>query len=340
MAPNTCLNSPDKFCYVCGRMFFKKQLKTITESVKVKYFETFGYPIRNQDKQWAPHNICTCCHRTMYNDYISPFRFVNPMRWMEPQNHIDDCYFCLTEAPGCVSLGYKHRATYPELATTHAEEMDQEWIDNNQRERDLDSPIHTFNEDDDPFVGHGHQFTQEELDNLVRELNLSKWAAEYLGSLLNQKGCLAPRVTFTYRNRAKDYEEFFTKEGKLVYCSRIEELMHVFKIPYNPSDWILFIDSSKASLKVVLLHNGNRYASVPIGHSGYLKEKYENLELILEKINYDGHKWVVVGDLKIISMILGQQGGYTKKPCFMCQFDTREKDRNDHWVKTYSARSL
>lgn len=161
MAPNTCLNSPDKFCYVCGRMFFKKQLKTITESVKVKYFETFGYPIRNQDKQWVPHNICTYCHRTMYNDYISPFRFVNPMRWMEPQNHIDDCYFCLTEAPGCVSLGYKHRATYPELATTHAEEMDQEWIDNNQRERDLDSPIHTFNADDDPFVGHGHQFTQE-----------------------------------------------------------------------------------------------------------------------------------------------------------------------------------
>jgi hypothetical protein len=44
--------------------------------------------------------------------------------------------------------------------------------------------------------------------------------------------------------------------------------------------WRLLIDSSKRNLKVVLLHNGNNYASLSIGHSVHLKENYENLELV------------------------------------------------------------
>jgi len=41
---------------------------------------------------------------------------------------------------------------------------------------------------------------------------------------------------------------------------------------YHPEDWKLFIDSSKRSLKCVLLHNGKKYASVPIADSTTLKE--------------------------------------------------------------------
>jgi hypothetical protein len=33
---------------------------------------------------------------------------------------------------------------------------------------------------------------------------------------------------------------------------------------HNTSEWRLFIDPSKVSLKAVLLHNGNKYLSVPI----------------------------------------------------------------------------
>ena len=33
----------------------------------------------------------------------------------------------------------------------------------------------------------------------------------------------------------------------------------------------------------------------------------------------------VCGDLKVISMILGQQGGYTKFPCFLFEWDSRAK---------------
>jgi hypothetical protein len=58
----------------------------------------------------------------------------------------------------------------------------------------------------------------------------------------------------------------------------------------------LFIDSSKNNLKAVLLHNGNKSPSVPLAHAANMKECYENMELLFEKIQcekYDGKTvWV------------------------------------------------
>jgi hypothetical protein len=85
------------------------------------------------------------------------------------------------------------------------------------------------------------------------------------------------------------------------------------------NEWQLFIDLSKRSLKAVLLHNGNNYASLPISHSLHLKESYENLELVLTKIGYTAHDWMICGDLKELCMLLGQQAGCTKYPCFLCE---------------------
>ena len=41
----------------------------------------------------------------------------------------------------------------------------------------------------------------------------------------------------------------------------------------------LFIDSSKRSLKAVLLDVGNKRPSIPIAHSTQLKEYYDNIEI-------------------------------------------------------------
>ncbi|KAI6661417.1 hypothetical protein LOD99_13289 [Oopsacas minuta] len=84
---------------------------------------------------------------------------------------------------------------------------------------------------------------------------------------------------------------------------------------YNPSDWRLFIDSSKRSLKCVLLHNGNIFGSIPIGYSVKLKEEYNNVKEILEIINYSAHDWVICVDLKMVNFLSGQQSGFTKYPC-------------------------
>ncbi|GBM20616.1 hypothetical protein AVEN_230215-1 [Araneus ventricosus] len=43
------------------------------------------------------------------------------------------------------------------------------------------------------------------------------------------------------------------------------------------------------------------------------------------------HKWAVWGDLKVISMLLGQQKEYMKFPCFLS--DRNSRDRKQHYIK-------
>jgi hypothetical protein len=48
-------------------------------------------------------------------------------------------------------------------------------------------------------------------------------------------------------------------------------------------------------------------------------------------LKYKEHGWTICGDLKVISMLLGQQAGYTKYPCFLCEWDSR--DKKNLWIK-------
>ncbi|GFW81456.1 uncharacterized protein TNCV_2881351, partial [Trichonephila clavipes] len=159
---------------------------------------------------------------------------------------------------------------------------------------DLDQISHISSDSKDgydPGTNDPELFSQSDLNDLVRDLGLPKDTVEVLGSRLKERHLLNS----------------------------------------EPEEWRVFIDWSKRSLKAVLLHNGNRYASVPVGHSVHLKECYENLEFILNKLSYSDHKWTICGDLKVISMLLGQQSGYTKFPCFLWEWDSR--DRKQHYVK-------
>ena len=97
------------------------------------------------------------------------------------------------------------------------------------------------------------------------------------------------------------------------------------------NSWRLYIDSSKRNLKCVLLHNSNEYASIPIGHSTMPKEKCGPVKQVLECIKYNQHNWKICVDLKMMSFLLGQQSAYTKHPCFLCMWDSR--DKANHWIK-------
>jgi len=76
-------------------------------------------------------------------------------------------------------------------------------------------------------------------------------------------------------------------ETGLVACNDIDGLTQTLNINHNPLDWQLFTDSSKLSLKAVLLHNGNTLTSIPVGHSTHNKESYENVNILMDAINYD-----------------------------------------------------
>ena len=94
---------------------------------------------------------------------------------------------------------------------------------------------------------------------------------------------------------------------------------------YDANSWYLFVESSKRSLKSVLLHNKNEYASIPIGHSTTLKEKYETVKQVLECIKYYHHNWKICLGLKILNILLGQQLGCTEHLCLLHMWNSRNK---------------
>lgn len=53
-----------------------------------------------------------------------------------------------------------------------------------------------------------------------------------------------------------------------------------------------------------------------------MSESYDNMKILLNAIKYNDHNWLICGDLKIVAILLGLQGGYTKYPCFLCLWDS------------------
>ena len=100
---------------------------------------------------------------------------------------------------------------------------------------------------------------------------------------------LGNKITF-YRDRDNLLIRFFIMEDGFVYCNNIQGLLSEISVPeYNSDEWRLFINSSKRSLKCVLLHNGNKFACLPIGHSVIVKEHYLNVKIVLQKLRYSEH---------------------------------------------------
>jgi len=62
-----------------------------------------------------------------------------------------------------------------------------------------------------------------------------------------------------------------------------------------------------------------------------MKETYENLKILLEKIQNDKYCWTICCDLKAIALLMGLQLGYTKFCCFLYEWDSR--DKKNHYIK-------
>jgi hypothetical protein len=341
-----CKHSDDCFCYVCGYYIGPKQRKDrILQNTRFysAYEAYFGIPIKHQDKAWVPHFSCGSCHSTLQVWFRGVNRcmpFSIPRIWQEPKNHHDDCYFCVTDVSKIGRQVDRKSITYPDIPSSiapvpHSPNLPVPHPPSSSNvllvsDSENEDP-HT-NTDDEDYVPHGssapHFPNQEELNDLVRDLGLSKSNAELLASRLQQWNLLHPSCKVTkYRKMHQSFSTFYEVEDSLCFCNNVNELFQAIGIVHIPSQWCLFIDSSSKSLKAVLLHNGNELPSIPVAHSVHLKEKYENVKLLLHKINYDQYQWDVCGDFKM----LGLQGGHTKHPCFLCLWDSRAS--KEHYVK-------
>lgn len=347
---SSCKNDPDTFCLVCGKYTIQRNRISFNETVKRNYEECYGITTKDFNNIWTPTTVCLNCYSSL-SKWKKGFerykRFSSPMIWRQPTNHDEDCYFCSTTVFGynnknldSIKYAKVNSVTLPvpnikdststdnvdELETSVNSNTSDPLVPNSDNES-------TFSADSDDDSQNKSTWNQQELNDLVRDLGLSKESSELLVSRMKEKNNVDPTVRITfYRNRDTEFRQFFMSADSLVYCQNISGLINAFNcMEYNPSEWRLFLDSSTKSFKAVLLHNGNVFAPIPVAHSVVLKEEYENIKIILNKLKYSEHNWQVCGDLKIITILLGQQSGFTKFPCFICEWDSRA--RKEHYIK-------
>lgn len=256
-----------------------------------------------------------------------------PATWRQPTCHEIGCYFCLTK----VNLNGRHRFvkyaeaesfSKPILRTSaspypicpkrkdQSDDTDNADMDYNYAETDhIIKPL-----------------TEAELNDWIRDLELSKDKSELLASRMKERNFVSPKVKITNnRKRHERFGKYFAQEGSITYCKDSAGLFQEFGVIYDPNDWRLFIDSSKLSLKAVLLHKGNKLHSIPLAHAVNMKESYESMSKLLALVKYEEHQWKICADLKVVAMVTGLQQGWTKHCCFLCRWDSR--DRSEHYVR-------
>ena len=174
--------------------------------------------------------------------------------------------------------------------------------------------------------------SQAELNDWVRDFGLSKDKSEIFASRMKERGFVFPDVkTSVYRNRHKQFAKYYTKQDDICFCSDIAGLFEELNEVHSPTEWRLFIDSNKESLKAVLLHNGNKKPSIPIAHAANSKEDYDTMDTLLTCIEHGKHKWKICADLTVVSILSGLKGGYPKYCCFLCLWDSRAV--KEHYIK-------
>jgi hypothetical protein len=314
------------------------------------YKAYFGVSLGDQDKKWAPHVVCHNCQehlRQWTKRKRNGFPFGVPMVWREPKDHVSDCYFCLVNTKG-VGKRSRQKISYPNIPSasrpvSHSESLPVpvfEGYASTEYENSKSDMESKEMLSDSTASSSGYKrpsapqcFSQLELNDLARDLALSKKAAELLASRLNEKNLVDDSVRVSYfRTRERIFVNFFSEENQFVYCNDIPGLLSELGVgTYNPAEWRLFLDSSKRSLKCVLLHNGNDFGAVPVGHSVHLRETHDDIRVVMDLLKYHEHNWIMCVDLKMVNFLLGQQKGYTKFPCFLCLWDSRARAK--HWTQ-------
>ncbi|KAI6646990.1 hypothetical protein LOD99_8989 [Oopsacas minuta] len=349
MASRQCKNSPDSFCYVCGYYVGDKHVSNKI-SKEAKYWEAyrlyFGMSIGDQEKAWAPHVICGSCRSNLeawLRGFARVMPFAIPRVWREPQNHHDDCYFCMVNIAKYRKVKGRRALTYPSIPSSIAPIPHSETLPVPKPPANLefnteceDSMSSETSDAEEEYLqstsADRHYPSKRELDDLIRDLQLTKSAVELLTSRLSEWNLLRDDCKITaYRKRHLDYSVYFDVIQDLCYCKDVNGLFDAVGIEHDPSQWRLFIDSSTKSLKRVLLHNGNKYPSIPLAYSIQMKEDYENVKQLLLKINYAEFNWQLCGDFKMLGFLLGLQGGYTKYSCFLCLWNSRAD--GEHYSK-------
>ena len=147
--------------------------------------------------------------------------FAVPLIWSEQKHHVSDCYFCQTSIKG-INHKSRHTVNYPNLQSA------QRPIPHSVDLHVSQPPVNTDdvtdeenlseNSDSDPTFKPStsnttpHFLNQNDLNDLVRDLDLSKRQAELLASRLHDWNLLEKNTRISvYRTRHTHFSSFFLK---------------------------------------------------------------------------------------------------------------------------------
>jgi hypothetical protein len=91
--------------------------REFTLIAKKAYELNFACKVRDQDESWAPHSCSSRCSRYLrcwLTGVHQSIPFAVPVVWREQNDHLTDCYFCLTKIDGHNSKS-KHTTVYPNI---------------------------------------------------------------------------------------------------------------------------------------------------------------------------------------------------------------------------------
>ena len=156
--------------------------------MKQSYFAYYGVDLVNHDQFWAPNIVCRPCVeglRRWTKGQQTGLKFGVPIVWNEPQDHPNDCYFCTTNIKG-LNPNKKTKWHYPDLESVrqpiphsesfpipvHTSSSGNSLADSGEF---CESDIITVNTNVSEYQAcclTSNQFSQNELRDLIRDLNL------------------------------------------------------------------------------------------------------------------------------------------------------------------------
>ena len=202
---------------------FKSRRPSFTPLIKKCHEHYFSCKVGDQDKSGVAHFCCVTCARLLmvWAKVSRCVPFIIPMVWRELTDHVSCCYFFLTGITG-VTAKSKHTVQYPTLLyvmrplpqivelpvpnpptnmmLSDSESSDED-VGQANNSMDCDRTFAGACSSNEP-----HMLTQGDLNDIFRDLKLSKKQTELLGSRLKGWNLLRQdtKVCF-YRGR---HEEF------------------------------------------------------------------------------------------------------------------------------------
>ncbi|KAJ8677719.1 hypothetical protein QAD02_013506 [Eretmocerus hayati] len=217
-----CRTDRSRFCYVCGALTFKQNIRNMTDSFISLYHAYFKRDVRDLNETYVPNCVCKSCYSTLQlwsDGKRKSMPFGTPMIWSKPTDHSKDCYFCLCPTEGFNRKNRK-KIEYPDSTSSrrpqpHSPDVPVPPAPWNRQEvscEDRDSGNDTMDVFDIPpdfsedTSANLRLFDQPNLNDTVRDLGLTKEKSQLFGSRLQEMGLLSPGAIHKRKSAKRSFQ--------------------------------------------------------------------------------------------------------------------------------------